>query len=334
MKNILVLGATGAMGVYLVPELARNGYHVDAVSLDDVKENPENITYIQMNAKDDAAVKALLDKTKYDAIIDFILYNVDEFLGRMKMLLDNTQHYIFLSSYRVYSGLECPVKETTPRLLDVTTDMEFMSQADHLYALYKAREENLLRNSGYKNWTILRPSMVFSKRRYQLVAMEANTFLYRVQEGKTVLIPAVALDIQGAMIWAGDVAKMITRLVLNEKAYGEAFSVASSEKHTWREIIGYYEEIVGMKWATASTEDYQTLFVNERNTWYRHIYDRFYNRHMDNTKILEATGMKQEELMPLKEGLKLELGSIQGKHVWEESGLSRRMDELMERLQK
>ena len=89
-----------------------------------------------------------------------------------------------------------------------------------------------------------------------------------------------------------------------------------------------------MKWATASTEDYQTLFVNERNTWYRHIYDRFYNRHMDNTKILEATGMKQEELMPLKEGLKLELGSIQGKHVWEESGLSRRMDELMEKLQK
>ena len=73
MKNVLVLGATGAMGVYLVPELARNGYHVDAVSLDDVKENPENITYIQMNAKDDAAVKALLDKTKYDAIIDFIL---------------------------------------------------------------------------------------------------------------------------------------------------------------------------------------------------------------------------------------------------------------------
>ena len=38
MKNVLVLGATGAMGVYLVPELARNGYHVDAVSLDDVKE--------------------------------------------------------------------------------------------------------------------------------------------------------------------------------------------------------------------------------------------------------------------------------------------------------
>ena len=55
---------------------------------------------------------------------------------------------------------------------------------------------------------------------------------------------------------------------------------------------------------------------------------------MDNTKILEATGMKQEELMPLKEGLKLELTSIQGKHVWQESGLSKRMDELMEKLGK
>ena len=70
MKNILVLGATGAMGVYLVPELARNGYHVDAVSLDDVKENPENITYIQMNGKDNDALKALLEKTSVGQCIE------------------------------------------------------------------------------------------------------------------------------------------------------------------------------------------------------------------------------------------------------------------------
>jgi nucleoside-diphosphate-sugar epimerase len=151
------------------------------------------------------------------------------------------------------------VKETTPSLLDVTTDMEFMSQADHLYALYKAREENLLRNSGYKNWTILRPSMVFSKLRYQLVAMEANTFLYRVQEGKTVLIPEVALNVQGAMIWAGDVAKMITRLVLNDKAYGEAFTVATAEHHTWEEIAGYYHDICKMDVVWVDKEIYNTI---------------------------------------------------------------------------
>ena len=35
-KKVLVLGATGAMGVYLVPELISMGYEVDAVSLDEI----------------------------------------------------------------------------------------------------------------------------------------------------------------------------------------------------------------------------------------------------------------------------------------------------------
>lgn len=33
-KKVLVLGATGAMGQYLVPVLAGMGYEVDAVALD------------------------------------------------------------------------------------------------------------------------------------------------------------------------------------------------------------------------------------------------------------------------------------------------------------
>jgi len=35
-KKILVIGATGAMGIYLVPELLRKGYQVEALSLDDM----------------------------------------------------------------------------------------------------------------------------------------------------------------------------------------------------------------------------------------------------------------------------------------------------------
>ena len=33
-KKVLVLGATGAMGKYLVPRLADMGYRIDAVALD------------------------------------------------------------------------------------------------------------------------------------------------------------------------------------------------------------------------------------------------------------------------------------------------------------
>ena len=36
-KKVLVLGATGAMEVYLIPELLSRGYYVDAVSLDEME---------------------------------------------------------------------------------------------------------------------------------------------------------------------------------------------------------------------------------------------------------------------------------------------------------
>ena len=52
MKKVLVVGATGAIGTYLVPFLANKGYKVTALSLDDQKPYNENVTCIKGNAKD------------------------------------------------------------------------------------------------------------------------------------------------------------------------------------------------------------------------------------------------------------------------------------------
>ena len=43
-EKILILGATGAMGKYLVPLLADAGYHVDAVALEKWPTPHPNIT--------------------------------------------------------------------------------------------------------------------------------------------------------------------------------------------------------------------------------------------------------------------------------------------------
>ena len=92
-KKILILGATGAMAVYLIPELIAKGYYIDGVSLDDVENDDENITYIKANALD---LKFLTETLKngYDAIIDFMIYNpVEKFdlyyklTGYMQMIL-------------------------------------------------------------------------------------------------------------------------------------------------------------------------------------------------------------------------------------------------------
>ena len=59
---------------------------------------------------------------------------------------------------------------------------------------------------------------------------------------------------------------------------------------------------------------------------YQLVCDRYFNRIMDNSKILNDTGMKQSELMPLEKGLALEYNNFPKDFVWGESPANQRMD--------
>ena len=304
-KKVLVLGATGAMGKYLVPQLLNLGYFVDGISLDDVKSDNDRLRYVQVDVKNKEILKKILEN-KYDGIVDFMTYNTAEFKEIYPLFLDNTSHYIFLSSCRVFADFP-PITERSPRLLEASSDKEFLFTED--YALYKAREEDMLRNSDYKNWTIVRPATTYSQGRFQLVTLEADTILYRMHAGKTIVLPEAAMDCQATLSWGSDVARMIALLLFNERAYCEDYNVATSEHHTWREIANIYNSIHPIKIKTVSVEDYLDI-ISEGADWakYQLIYARMFNRITDNSKILEHTGIRQEELMPLAKGLRYEYG--------------------------
>ena len=88
-KKVLVLGATGAMGQYLIPYLAEAGHTVDAVSLDEKQSEWPNVRYITANAKDRTVLKQLLS-AKYDGIVDFMIYPTKELSYYLPLLLDHT----------------------------------------------------------------------------------------------------------------------------------------------------------------------------------------------------------------------------------------------------
>jgi hypothetical protein len=50
--------------------------------------------------------------------------------------------------------------------------------------------------------------------------------------------------------------------------------------------------------------------TNPMSARYQLIYDRLFDRIMDNSKVLEVTGMKQSELTTLYDGLKRELAGV------------------------
>lgn len=311
-KKVLVLGATGAMGQYLVPELLSLGYTVDAVTLEDVSSDHERLTYLKGNAHDPAFIDPLLAR-RYDGVVDFMIYQTEELRAVYEKLLRSTDHYIYLSSYRVYADEEHPIRETSPRLLDVSTDTAFLATED--YSLYKARGEDILFASTYQNFTVIRPAITYSRGRYQLVTLEAPLTVFRADAGKAIVLPKEAKDIPATMSWAGDVAKMIARLLFLPKAMREVYTVSTSEWQTWGTVASYYEELIGMKCVWVDKEDYLHILSGDEiagGTRWQLEYDRLFSRIIDNGKILDAVGMKREELMPLKKGLAYELSRREG----------------------
>lgn len=325
-RKILVLGATGAMGQYLIPYLAEAGYSVDAVSLDAVTSSWPHVNYIQANAKDKTVMKQLL-AGNYDGIVDFMIYPTCELPYFLSLLLDHTSHYIYLSSYRVYDNKELPIRETSPRLLD-TADSIILRNSDD-YSIYKARGENIIRTFPKDRWTIIRPAITYSFMRYQLVTLETPNTVGRAFAGKKVAVPEPARRIQATMSWAGDIAKMIERLLFNEKALGETFSVCTAEHHTWGEIADYYKDICGLEAVWIDKEDYLRMICADPyvpNARWQLDFDRLFDRVLDNSKVLAATGMEQSGLMPLYDGLKKEISCCPKDYKWQ---INSAMDEYL-----
>ena len=326
-KRILLMGGTGAMGIYLIPELLKLGYKVDVMTLDNITSDQRELRYIQKNAMDKSVMRDIL-KNKYDAIVDFMIYTTMQFAERFEMFLENTEHYIFLSTYRVYANEEVPIKESSPRLIDASKDTTY--QAMEEYGLFKARCENILFASKYQNWTIVRPAITYSKYRFQLTTLEAPVFVRRAKLGLPVIVPKDAMKHSATMSWGGDVAKMISRLILNEKAMCEAFTVATSEHQTWETIAGYYKELLGLECILVDNDTFLKL---ADGMTYQLKYDRCYERIIDNSKILSITGLSQSDLMPLKKGLKTELDALPKDFLWGDSDMSKKMDKIIEELQ-
>lgn len=331
MQKVLVIGGTGVMGRYLVPELLYLGFAVDVVTLDDMVSTQPNLKYFKGNGKDISYLKELL-KRDYDCIVDFMIYYKSEFEDRYRLFLEHTEQYVYLSSYRVYADEEHPIKETSPRLLDVSRDEEYLASDD--YSLQKARGEDFLRKSGLTNWTIVRPAITYSNQRIQLMCLEGNTIINRSRMNKPVIIPREALHAQATMTWGGDVAKMISRIVLNKKAYGDVFTVATSEHHSWETVAKYYEELIGLKYIAVDLDDFLSIRSDEEYNPYRWkvIYDRMYDRIVDNSKILNITGMKQSEITVLREGLAREISNLPKNMVFGNMGYSDRMDAFLEKM--
>ena len=242
--KILILGGTGAMGVDLVQLLATRNNEVIVTSRSSHKSEYNNVRYVQCNAHEDAALMNLVEKEgNIDAVVDFMVYyHIDQLKSRLIYLLSHTGQYLFLSSSRVYANSENLLTEDSPRLLDVCEDKEYLST--HEYAIEKAREENLLIESGYSNWTVIRPYITYSEIRLQLGVLEKEQWLYRALHGRSIVFSKDIAEHITTLTRGRDVARGIADIIGNKNAYGQAYHITTTDYISWKELFDYYLEII------------------------------------------------------------------------------------------
>ena len=263
------------------------------------------ISCIQGDAHDESfLIELLRSHPPFDAIVDFMSYGTEEFKTRLPLLLENTAHYLFLSSSRVYADSKAPIVETSPRLLDVTGDREYL-QTDE-YALAKARQEDLLEKSGRRNWTIIRPYITYYVARLQLGIFEKERWLYRALHGRTIVFPKDISEKFTTLTYGGDVSKAIAMLVNNRNAMGEKVHITAPHSIRWGDVLEIYldvlEEINALRPPVYFTDSPD--WVKEVKRDYKvESYDRLYDRRFDNAKLYALCGQPLSFLPP-EEGLR------------------------------
>ena len=272
------------MGGYLSGLLASRGTDVYVTTRQELSGGKTGINYIRGNAHDIEFVKSILNEGKYDAVIDFMNYTpADNFQGRADVLTGGTGHYFFLSSSRVYADSKTPIQETSPRLLDVSTDKTYLSTDE--YALKKAREENTLRNCKAKNWTIIRPYITYSNERLQLGVEEKEGWLYRALHGRPVVFSEDIAEHTTTLTWGNDVAEGIAGLLCRAESFGQTYHITGDEAMKWRDIANIYKEV----FADVTGREMRIVYIPKAPYNTAQVkYDRLYDRVFDNSKIKSA----------------------------------------------
>lgn len=287
MAKILILGGTGAIGAHLSNILSSKNHDV-VVTSRRFRKSSESLRYVQGNARDLGFLNQLF-KEKWDVVVDFMIYSTEEFNQRADMFLNNTKHYFFMSSSRVYSNSSKPLSEDSSRLLESSKDSAYLKTTE--YALSKARQEDILRDTKKKNYTIIRPYITYGEKRLQLGSIEKEGWLYRALKGRTIVFSKDIRDSFTTLTYGLDVAEAIAKLIDSKKTVTEIYNVTCSYSLTWGEVQKIYLDVFEKKMGYRPKVVYQNSSeFRDWNSKYKVIYDRAYDRKFDNSKMCKITG--------------------------------------------
>lgn len=286
--KILMLGGTGVIGRAICNEFCEvDDVQIYITTRQKRTSSLSNEHYLIGNALGEDFLDEVL-KLSPDIIIDFFNYSIETFSKRYRKLLNSTSKYIFLSSARVYGYTEI-INENSERLLDSSSDNVFLKSCE--YSLQKAMQENLLLDSEYNNFIILRPYIIYGEGRLQLGALELPYWFGRIKRGKTVVVSEKMLNAKTAMTSAEDVAAIVKKIIFTENIERQIINIANPNSVDWKTILQTYVSVLRQhdiytKICVYSDDEY-LYYGNQK---YQLLYDRYFDRRFDMNNLNSILG--------------------------------------------
>ena len=169
-----------------------------------------------------------------------------------------------------------------------------------------------------KNWTIVRPYITYNTNRLQLGVLEKEYWLYRSFRGRPICFHASVGEHLTTLSHGYDVALLISRLIGNQDALGEAFHIAPAKTIRWNDVLQVYLEVLEDamgKHPKVQVVDDTTMWEKVMGNHYQLCYDRCSDRIFDNSKVYRVCG-QLEDVTEAKEGLRIALKAFLQNPTW------------------
>lgn len=194
---------------------------------------PDGATVLQADIyADESRLAALLANHRFDAVVDYLAYGVNDIERDLRLFRDKTDQFVFISSASAYQK---PVKNY---LITEETPLE---NPYWEYSRNKFACENRLmqayREEGFPT-TIIRPSHTYGPTQIPFGVSSWQhpwTVIDRMQRGQKVIVPGDGTSLW-VLTWSADFAKGLVGILGNQQAIGEAFQITSNEVLSWNQI--------------------------------------------------------------------------------------------------
>ena len=281
----LFLGGTGLLSGATLKVALAQGWEMTVLNRGKRKGTAlEGVESLRGDFTDAGQLKRLMEGREFDVVVDFLSREPKDIQRVFPLLKSKCKQYVFISSACVYrrSSEDFPIKEDAPK-----------PNREWSYNVEKYECEELLKklSAGWAgHYTIVRPYITYDSHRIPFGIAPAyefhRTLLERIKNHKPLCLWDGGEN-RVTLTYAGDFAKGLSGLLMNEKAFDEDFHITSDFTYQWKDVPEVLSRKLGVPfhYVSCPSATMAEVMPNEKEMLFG---DRRLDALFDNSKIKTA----------------------------------------------